>query len=215
MARPGLEPGTPRFSGTGAQSPEGGDLRALRKTRYGLDAGGFLRFPVGLGHERGPGGLNVGGLPLWATRVDDLLGAIHPLGSAQTCVFAGDLSTSEEPCQRPDCCGYPRSLVVSGTLGDECLNASRKCVTQGGRGRPHPLQRAGASRPADRTPAARPSRACGVREPTCPLVARSGRARNIPAGDALTRWRFTGASRSTCYVPRSRDLSGVSRLTRR
>jgi hypothetical protein len=30
-----------------------------------------------------------------------------------------------------------------------------------------------------------------------------------------TRWRLTGASHSSCYVPRSRDLSGVSRLTRR
>jgi hypothetical protein len=34
-------------------------------------------------------------------------------------------------------------------------------------------------------------------------------------GDALTRCGFTGASRSGCCVPSSRDLSGVSRLTRR
>jgi hypothetical protein len=33
MARPGLEPGTPRFSGTGSRSPEGCDLRAFRRTR--------------------------------------------------------------------------------------------------------------------------------------------------------------------------------------
>ena len=63
MARPGLEPGTPRFSGTGIRPAEGGSLQGVLLPRQRPDARGFLRFPVGLGHERGARGLNLGRRP--------------------------------------------------------------------------------------------------------------------------------------------------------
>jgi hypothetical protein len=58
MARPGLEPGTPRFSGTGAGRTKGARLQAPRS---GWVRAGYLSFPAvraGLGHERSPRGLN-------------------------------------------------------------------------------------------------------------------------------------------------------------
>jgi hypothetical protein len=58
MARPGLEPGTPRFSVSGSGRAEGAGLQPLRFGWAELDALGFLRFPVGSGHERRVGGLN-------------------------------------------------------------------------------------------------------------------------------------------------------------
>jgi hypothetical protein len=58
MARPGLEPGTPRFSGTGNSPVEDAGLQDVRVARRRPDARGFVWFPVGLGHERGARGLN-------------------------------------------------------------------------------------------------------------------------------------------------------------
>jgi hypothetical protein len=62
MARPGLEPGHHDF-----QAPTMGGAKALVCGRfveqgYGPAAHGFLRFPVGSGHERCIGGLNLGEL---------------------------------------------------------------------------------------------------------------------------------------------------------
>jgi hypothetical protein len=58
VARPGLEPGTPRFSGTRRGRAECLDLQALRGGVGGRDVRGFPPFPVGLGHDRGVRGLN-------------------------------------------------------------------------------------------------------------------------------------------------------------
>jgi hypothetical protein len=60
MARPGLEPGTPRFSVTGNGRAERPGLQAVRTGAVGRDTRGFPSFPVGLGHERGVRGLNPG-----------------------------------------------------------------------------------------------------------------------------------------------------------
>ena len=58
VARPGLEPGTRRFSGTGNERSEDAGCSRFADRERVLDAGGFPRFPVGLGHGRGVRGLN-------------------------------------------------------------------------------------------------------------------------------------------------------------
>ena len=58
VARPGLEPGTRRFSGTGTSRRKMLVCSRFADRERVLDAGGFLRFPVGLGHGRGVRGLN-------------------------------------------------------------------------------------------------------------------------------------------------------------
>jgi hypothetical protein len=75
MARPGLEPGTPRFSVTGYRPVEGPGLQGVCLARQRRDAGSFVRFPAGLGHERGPRGLNGRGQGL----SDGLLGTPRSL----------------------------------------------------------------------------------------------------------------------------------------
>jgi hypothetical protein len=58
MARPGLEPGTPRFSGTGRGRAECVALQGGAVDRWRPDTCGFLRIRAGLGHQRDLRGLN-------------------------------------------------------------------------------------------------------------------------------------------------------------
>jgi hypothetical protein len=67
MATPGLEPGTPRFSGTRYRPVEGGDLQGVCVARRRSDACSFVRFPAGLGHGCGARGLNGRGQGLGPT----------------------------------------------------------------------------------------------------------------------------------------------------
>jgi hypothetical protein len=60
MVRPGLEPGTPRFSGTLNRRVEDAGLQGDAAERWRRDACGFLWIRVGLGHEPDPRGLNTG-----------------------------------------------------------------------------------------------------------------------------------------------------------
>jgi hypothetical protein len=66
MVRPGLEPGTPRFSGTVNRRVEDAGLQGDAAERWQRDARGFLGIRVGLGHERHARGLNAGARSLAA-----------------------------------------------------------------------------------------------------------------------------------------------------
>jgi len=216
MARPGLEPGTPRFSDTSGGRAKGARLQHFSERAWGLDAGGFLRFPVGLGHERGGRGLNPRG-PLQEDPGGAERYVAHGLSS-------GSLSMETRMSAPGSChCNDPAARAASGPKR-AALGASRRreqaaWIRSAAFSRPTSARRPWAMT-LGRGLAGRISQQvlevfvpAGCRQPTveraCEIAQRSHAARLLSS-------RFTGHT-GTCgpQIPRRKGPSPAKRALRR
>jgi hypothetical protein len=154
MARPGLEPGTPRFSGSRGRAIRLTECLQIRGFMGAALPGGAVGSGLLPAHLGLRGGLEVPN----RARATAWVRSTSPaaITRAKSGRLAGISQREAFGRSRVDGRAQRPIPVVSGTPGDECLNGPGGARRPSGRGRSQSLAKAGACRLADRAPPVRP-----------------------------------------------------------